>query len=178
MTHACEGTPVSEPSGRTALYRYLDAEGRPLYIGITSHLKNRREAHKHSRWAIEATDFTLEWFSSAQEAAAAETLAIRTERPRYNLAENFGRISLTDTRWPSLADAGRTKAIQLARLIQTEIECGRWPAEYKLPPPRDLAAAVEIGEGATKRALELLIRQGHVYRRRAFGHFVRLRSAQ
>lgn len=168
---------MSEPSGRTALYRYLDAEGRPLYIGITSHLKNRREAHKHSRWAIEAADFTLEWFPSAREAAAAETLAIRTERPRYNLAENFGRISLDDTSWPSLADAGRTKAIQLAKLIQAEIESGRWAADHKLPAPRDLAAAVEIGEGATKHAIELLIRQGHVYRRRAFGHFVRCLGA-
>lgn len=160
---------------RTALYRYLDAEGRPLYIGITSHLKDRTTAHAHSRWAQEAASFTVEWYPGDAEAAAAETLAIRTERPLYNLAENFGRISLDGTRWPSLADAGRTKAVQLAQLVRAEIDSGRWPADHKLPAPQDLAAVVEIGVGATKHAIELLIQQRYVYRYRAFGHFVRNR---
>jgi predicted GIY-YIG superfamily endonuclease len=167
---------VSAPPKHTALYRYLDPEGGPLYIGITSHLKDRKTAHAHSRWAKEAASFTVEWYPSDAEAAAAETLAIRAERPRYNLAENFDRISLDGMRWPSLANAGRTKAVRLAELIRAEIDSGRWPAKHKLPAPRDLAAAVEIGVGATTHAIELLIRQQYVYRYRAFGHFVRTRS--
>lgn len=167
---------MAAPPKRTALYRYLDAEGHPLYIGISNYLENRKKAHAQSRWALEAADFTVEWFDTEKEAAAAETLAIRTERPVYNRADNYQIISLDATEWPSLSDAGRSKALRLADLIRCEIDSGRWPARHKLPAPRDLAAATGIGEGATKHAIEHLIGDGYVYRYRAFGHFVRPRG--
>ena len=167
---------MTAPTERTALYRYLRSDGHPLYIGITSHLKNRKTAHAHSRWAVEASSFTVEWYDTVAEAAAAETVAIKTERPVYNRAHNFNVISLDGTAWPSLAEAGRTKALQLAGLIRSEIESGRWPARHKLPAWHQLAAAVNIGEGAAKRAISHLIRDGYVYRYRAFGYFVRQRG--
>lgn len=169
---------MPESAERTALYRYLDAEGNPLYIGITCNVKQRRESHAHSRWDQEAVDFTVEWHDTTKAALDAEIRAIKAEKPTYNRAHNFEIISLDAAAWPSLADAGRSKALRLADLIRVEIDSGRWPALHKLPAPRDLAMAAGIGEGATKHAIDHLIRDGYVYRYRAFGHFVRQRAAQ
>lgn len=160
---------------RTALYRYLDTEGQPLYIGITSNVKERKKSHAQSRWDREASSFTVEWFDSTQAALAAELSAIKTEKPAYNRAHNFGDITLDKVDWPSLADAHRTKAIQLAELMRVEIESGRWPVGHRIPRPDELASAVDIGFGTAMHAITKLIREGHVYLRRGYGHFVRRR---
>lgn len=163
--------------GRTALYRYLDADGNPLYIGITGNLKERRTAHAQSRWALEAAAFTVEWFPTAQEAAAVETTAIRTERPQYNDADNYEIIHFEGASWPSLADNIRTRAVRLAELVQAEIDSGSWPANHRIPPAREMAAATCIGVGAARHAIELLQRQRYIYRYKSFGFFVWGRDA-
>ncbi|QCX81218.1 Bacterial regulatory protein, GntR family [Streptomyces sp. YIM 121038] len=160
---------------RTALYRYLADDGHPLYIGITGNVKERREAHSHQPWHREAASFVVEWHDSAADAAAAEIRAIKAELPTYNRAHNFGDITLDDMAWPSLAKAHRTKAIQLAELMRIEIETGRWPVGHKLPGPRALAAAVDIGWCTARQAIEKLVDARYVYLRRGFGHFVRQR---
>lgn len=163
---------MSASSERIALYRYLDADGHPLYIGITSHPEDRRKAHARTPWATDAASLTTEWYDTAAEASAAEILAIRTERPIYNDAENFDRVPAAPTTWPSLATAGPRKAAKLVELIRTEIDEGNWPSGHKIPAPRDLAAAVEIGLGATNHAVQLLRQQRYVYRYKSFGYFV------
>lgn len=163
---------MSESPERTALYRYLDSDGHPLYIGITSYLEDRQKAHARSRWAKEAATFTVEWYSVAADAAAAETLAIRTEKPVYNDADNFDHVPFACAGWPRLADEGRGKAIRLAELIRSEIDSGSWPAGHKIPSPRHMADAVGIGTGATIHAIQLLRQQRYVYRYKSFGYFV------
>ncbi|MEU0160179.1 hypothetical protein ABZ154_15395 [Streptomyces sp. NPDC006261] len=159
-------------SGRIALYRYLDTNGNPLYIGITSHPEDRQKAHARAPWAQEAASLTTEWYDTDAEASAAEIVAIRTERPIYNDAENFDRVPAAPTTWPSLATAGPRKAAKLVELIRAEIDKGNWPTGHKIPAPRDLAAAVEIGLGATNHAIQLLRQQRYVYRYKSFGYFV------
>lgn len=165
---------MSDAEG-TALYRYLDADGRPLYIGITGDVKQRRKEHVYQPWHREAASYVVEWHATLKEAANAEVRAIKAEKPTYNRAHNFGDITLTSVDWPSLADARRTKAIRLAELMRSEIESGRWPADYRLPGPSDLAGAVDIGVGTVMHAIDKLINEGHVYLRRGLGHFVRRR---
>lgn len=163
---------------RTALYRYLDAEGQPLYIGITGDVKHRRESHVHSRWDQEAVDFTVEWHDTLEDALAAEFRAIKSEKPAYNRAHNFGDITLGDVDWPSLAEEPRTKAILLAEFIQSEIDSRRWPVGYRIPGPEDLAAQVNVGSGTAIFAVKKLINRRYAYLRRGLGHFVRLPPPQ
>lgn len=162
---------------RTALYRYLAADGRPLYIGITSDVKQRRKSHAHSKWDREAADFTVEWHDSLDAALAAEFHAIKTERPAYNRAHNFGDISLADVDWPSLTSDHRTKSILLAELMQSEIDRGRWPVGHRIPNPDDLAARVGVGPGTATSAIKKLVNRKYAYLRRGLGHFVRLPPA-
>lgn len=162
---------------RTALYRYLDADGHPLYIGITGDVKERRESHTHSRWDREAVDFTVEWHDSLDAALAAEFEAIKTEKPTYNRAHNFGDISLADVDWPSLASDRRTKAILLAELMQSEIDSGSWSVGYRIPGPRDLASRVDVSPGTAISAVKKIATRRYAYLRRGLGYFVRLPPA-
>jgi predicted GIY-YIG superfamily endonuclease len=159
---------------RTALYRYLDADGRPLYIGITGDVKQRRESHANSRWDQEATDYRVEWHDTLADALAAEFNAIKSEKPKYNRAHNFGDITLGDVDWPSLATDNRTKAILLAEFMQSEIDSGRWPVGYRIPGPHELAARADVGPGTAISAVKKLTNRRYAYLRRGFGHFVRM----
>ncbi|MEV5314282.1 GIY-YIG nuclease family protein [Streptomyces sp. NPDC052610] len=80
---------------RTALYRFRDAAGSLLYLGISSD-PDRRET-QHARDAAETwyplvSDRTVTWFDSREEAEAAEKAAIAAERPRFNVkgSTHFG----------------------------------------------------------------------------------------
>ncbi|MFD7705639.1 GIY-YIG nuclease family protein [Streptomyces sp. NPDC059786] len=165
-------TTKPQASERTALYRYLAADGQPLYIGITRHLKNRKTAHARSLWAKEAASFTVEWYDTEAEAAAAETAAIRAERPTYNDADNFDHVPDTWSAWPQLTSEGRLKASKLAAIIQAEIDDGVWLANHKIPSASVMAQAVGIGEGATKTAIGMLENADSIYRYKRFGYFV------
>jgi hypothetical protein len=157
---------------RTALYRYIDGEGRLLYVGITSHPKDRWKAHSHRPWGIEAVDRTIRWFDTRTAAQAAEKVAIQTEKPAYNRVYNFERVPFAPEGWPSLKRMGRQKFINLADLIRVEIETGNWLPGQKLPRPQLLADATEVCEGTVMRAIQRLRDERYVHSRRAFGIFV------
>ena len=73
-------------SGETALYRYFDAEGALLYVGVTGDpVKRDREHAATSPWRGSARRRTIEWYCSRTEALAAERTAIRRERPAHNV---------------------------------------------------------------------------------------------
>lgn len=165
---------MPETSQRTALYRYLATDGSPLYIGITGNVKQRRSSHAHSRWNREAAEFTVEWHDTVDAALAAEYRAIKTEKPKYNRAHNFGDIALDDLDWPSLAEDRRTKAILLAEFMQAEIDRGNWPVGYRIPSPDELAARVGVGPGTAVLAVKKLINREYAYTRWGLGHFVRV----
>lgn len=71
---------------RTELYRHLDASGRLLYVGISLSTAIRLMAHRHSSpWFDQIANITIERFDSREAALHAETMAIITEKPIYNL---------------------------------------------------------------------------------------------
>jgi hypothetical protein len=72
----------------TTLYRFFDAEGRLLYVGITGvgTLRWFTHARQKAWWPLVAT-VTLEHFADRAEARAAELAAIRTEHPLHNVAD-------------------------------------------------------------------------------------------
>src|ERR1051325_11773338 len=87
ITGALEAEP---PEGMTtALYRHFDADGKPLYYGITASLRQRHDNHRsQSLWPKLAASSTLEGFTSRAEAHAAERAAIRADEPLFNRDHN------------------------------------------------------------------------------------------
>lgn len=71
----------------TTLYRYFDADGKLLYIGITNHAVLRALQHsRFSRWWPSVRSATFEHYATRDEALAAEAAAITRERPPHNVA--------------------------------------------------------------------------------------------
>jgi predicted GIY-YIG superfamily endonuclease len=69
----------------TTLYRHFDAVDRLLYVGISDGIKKRLAQHERTAWWWPLVKrITLDHFDSREEAAAAEVLAITTERPHCN----------------------------------------------------------------------------------------------
>jgi predicted GIY-YIG superfamily endonuclease len=68
------------------LYRFFDAQGQLLYVGLTENVASRWRQHNtfKPRWADVATA-TLEHFATREKAAAAEVRAIEQERPLWNI---------------------------------------------------------------------------------------------
>lgn len=70
---------------RTMLYRYFDAEGRLLYVGITMAPRGRHRLHDlRSPHVKYATHISFEWYPDRETARAAELSAIRSEEPVFN----------------------------------------------------------------------------------------------
>jgi hypothetical protein len=70
----------------TTLYRFFDADGDLLYVGITHMETMRWRQHSKTKdWWREVTTIKVAHFDTRDEALAAEAKAIRQERPRHNI---------------------------------------------------------------------------------------------
>ncbi|MEU2834582.1 helix-turn-helix domain-containing protein [Streptomyces lavendulae] len=71
---------------RTALYRLYGDSDRLLYVGIAFVPRQRWKTHARQKpWWDKVMLREIEWFPSRGEAEAAETRAIETEHPQYNV---------------------------------------------------------------------------------------------
>lgn len=78
--------PIEFGEDPTALYRLYDKAGVLLYIGITTALKKRMAKHADDQpWWHMVSRKTVVWHDARQEASRAETEAINTENPKYNI---------------------------------------------------------------------------------------------
>lgn len=79
-------SPAQRRRQRTALYRFFDAEGRLLYVGIAVDFEVRREQHqKKAKWWPDQVRYEVEWLPDRASALAAELRAIQTEGPLHNV---------------------------------------------------------------------------------------------
>lgn len=75
------------PGGPSYLYRYRDACGCLLYVGITDDLDDRDVAHRRdSPWHGLAVKREFDFFPTRDEAEEAERLAVLREKPAFNIA--------------------------------------------------------------------------------------------
>ncbi|MFI8206844.1 MULTISPECIES: GIY-YIG nuclease family protein [unclassified Streptomyces] len=71
----------------TALYRFFDADGALLYVGITYDTEQRFASHRNSSpWWRDVASESIEWHDTRTLALAAESKAIKAERPRHNVS--------------------------------------------------------------------------------------------
>lgn len=69
-----------------ALYRFFDATGALLYVGITNNPARRFMQHGVDReWWHEVETIRMQRFDDRESVLAAEREAIKAERPRYNI---------------------------------------------------------------------------------------------
>ena len=75
--------------GPTQLYRYFDATGALLYIGVSRRWFRRNVDHqREASWHYRISSATIEMHPTRAAALDAERDAIRKERPLYNVVHN------------------------------------------------------------------------------------------
>ena len=106
--------PPDDSDRFTSLYRLYDQHGNLLYVGVTQSLIARMGQHRlTARWYRDVVRIDVQHFDDRAEAMAAETAAIQTESPRYNI---------NDTSRVFAWDGSRLKRARvLAGLTQVEL---------------------------------------------------------
>lgn len=95
-------TPLhSVPSQPCSLYRFFDAHGELLYVGITDHLPGRLAEHQGEKeWWRDVAYVAVEHFGSRYEARVAEQAAIDAGRPIRNQVRSVGKTPIRSFRVP------------------------------------------------------------------------------
>ena len=77
------------PKDVTTLYRFYDADGTLLYVGISADMAKRLGQHRRQKvdWA-EVSDIRLEHFTTRQASLDAEREAIIDEDPLWNVVHS------------------------------------------------------------------------------------------
>jgi predicted GIY-YIG superfamily endonuclease len=159
---------------RTALYRFYDADGRLLYIGISRQPDTRWKQHLNNlrkEWTSQATRRTLTWLNSRAEAEMAEVAAIKAEKPLHNGSHNYESAPFDPSGWDRFA-AVRRKAEVLAESIRLEITSGRWPVGARIPKVREIAVAARLSLSTADKAVQMIQADGLLEYRHGYGHFV------
>ena len=129
-------------SSDLVLYRFFDADGGLLYVGISVNVWARFSQHRQgSAFFPEAATVTLQsGFASRDELRVAEAAAIRAEKPRFNVVHN--RPKSKPKPQPEAA---------FARCRALVAECEAWVAESP-ENAREAWAMVERIESLRRRA--------------------------
>ncbi len=73
----------------TNLYRHYDSSDKLLYVGISVSAVNRLKEHiDSSKWTSDISTVKIESFPDRNSALLAEKLAIKTEKPIWNIIHN------------------------------------------------------------------------------------------
>jgi predicted GIY-YIG superfamily endonuclease len=90
-----EAYKINQP---TAVYTLANASGEPLYVGVSSNLKQRMIAHKATKdWWESVANIDFEDFTNRLEAEVREAELIKVLRPLHNRAIPVDPTSTPDT---------------------------------------------------------------------------------
>jgi hypothetical protein len=101
-------TPEERSLGRGGLYRFYDADQRPLYFGISSSFEIRWDAHRlKAPWWPIAEYVALSFYAGTRHPLHShETAAIRRERPPFNRKTQGANRPRLAPPLPSFAEGG------------------------------------------------------------------------
>lgn len=74
---------------RHTVYSIFDADGAPLYVGVTGNFPRRMEAHYLQDWAQSIGRIDLRYFEDRSEAEREETRLVLHLRPSQNKAKTI-----------------------------------------------------------------------------------------
>jgi predicted GIY-YIG superfamily endonuclease len=109
---------------KCALYRHFNAAGELLYVGISLSPTTRLYQHRSgARWFREISSVTVEWFDCRQFAETAERQAIKSEKPRYNIAhaDNQKPVAKTGRYWVHEIETGRYDGCYFDSVVANEM---------------------------------------------------------
>ena len=114
------------------VYRLRDADGRLLYVGMTSKVMGRMGEHAHDKpWFELVARIDVEHYANGAEAASAEALAIVAEMPVHNADPYMKkeRVSIPTDPHQALAEATADLNEQTLEVIRLGREAGMSDAE-------------------------------------------------
>lgn len=118
------------------VYRAYDADDRLIYVGATGNIERRLSNHRStSWWSSLARRVEVERHPAMPDALRAETEAIRTERPAFNM-QHVAR----DWRQPLQLADGELRACQEWLAVNSYRRAYlplalRWVADLPVPTP-------------------------------------------
>lgn len=160
-------------TGRTALYRFYDAAGELLYIGISNDPDARWKSHRYgiAKWPTLVASRKDEWYDSRWAAEEAEVAAIKAERPLFNSSHNFVEVTFTPAIWAHPV-VGHRKREVIAKRIRQEISSGGWPPGTRIPNAEKMGAVTRTSKSTATKAMGPLIREGILSLQSGRGVFV------
>lgn len=130
----------------TVLYRFYDGEMRLLYVGITIDPLLRWGKHRRARWWKNVRHITLEHHATRKAAKAAETRAIRDERPLFNRAEKAPEVVVAPD------PAKRYSCTDIVNELRELIESGKLPVGATFPSTKELSQAYRVSASTVTTA--------------------------
>jgi transcriptional regulator with XRE-family HTH domain len=141
--------PPDDGDSYTTLYRMYDSDGQLLYVGIAPLITVRMGEHRRTaRWFRDVTRIDIEHYDTRQSAIDAESQAIRTENPRYNLQDTGRRIAWDGIRLKrarelaGLTQAEAARAVSLSPTTIAKYEQNK--AQPSIPALADLARLLNV----------------------------------
>lgn len=163
---------MPESDERTALYRFFDATGQLLYVGVSGNTESRWRQHAESKaWWSDVAEKTTEWLDSRPEALDAERIAIRTEKPLYNHQHKPSSIVDEISRRGQDGVLGGPWAPYefIAHELKGFIQSGTMKPGDRFPTVRELIEIYGVASLTIQRALKSLKTQGFAVGRQGFG---------
>ncbi len=137
----------------TDLYRFHDADGALLYVGISVSAIQRMANHKHDKgWWSEVAAMSVEKVRGGRrEALEAERTAIRAEHPKYNVVHNGPHPLVVDDDFARRV-AAQSRADQgLPRYVDESVKAAASAIlTMALPRPREPRRIVKVADIPTE----------------------------
>lgn len=134
-----------EPSNQT-LYRFFNANNELLYVGITNNPFNRFSGHsKDKDWFKEIAYSTFEHYPNRLSVDKAETLAIKSEKPKYNKAKVDGFEKAQD-HFKKIRYGRIDKHEMLLGIMYTQSAHGEWLNESMVADSWIIVNAIKLAK--------------------------------
>lgn len=139
------------PKSTHVLYRFFDAQGNLLYVGITNDPEQRFRGHQGDKsWYHHVATAKMEHFETRAELMAAEIAAIEGEKPKYNKTYAVSPLQSVRVRENTQAvsvfggDASRFRSPDSIACDEPEEPADDEPLRLRIPIPCNLCHAPAV----------------------------------